>query len=105
MKLVEVLSVKGWCNYQDLVKNQHPELATAYNETINWIYDDYQLPERIVGIVVWKDYIYYLNNNFIYEKITDQHSFCKYAIIKTTDGTVWVFKEEDLKVIYKFEKF
>ena len=97
MELVEVLNVEEWCNYKDLIEEKCPELTEAFEETTFKIYDNFELPKKIVGFVVWKNYLYHSDGK--------TRSYYKYKIIKANDGGVWIFKEEDLKTIYKFEKF
>ena len=97
MELVEVVNIEEWCNYKDLIEEKCPELVESFEETIFRIYDDFELPKKTIGFVVWKDYLYYSDGK--------TRSFYKYVIVKTKGENVWVFKEEDLKVIYKFKRF
>ena len=97
MELVEVVNIEEWCNYKDLIEEKCPELVESFEETIFRIYDDFELPKRIIGFVIWKDYLYYSDGK--------THSYYKYVIVKANGKGVWVFKEEDTKTIYKFERF
>lgn len=97
MELVEVVNVEEWCNYKDLIEEKYPELVEPFEETIFRIYDDFELPKRIIGFVIWKDYLYYSDGK--------TRSYYKYVIVKANGKGVWVFKEEDTKTIYKFERF
>ena len=97
MELVEVVNAEEWCNYKDLIEEKCPELVESFEETIFRIYDDFELPKRIIGFVIWKDYLYYSDGK--------TRSYYKYVIVKANGKGVWVFKEEDTKTIYKFEKF
>ena len=97
MELVEVVNVEEWCNYKDLIEEKCQELVESFEETIFRIYDDFELPKKIIGFVIWKDYLYYSDGK--------TRSYYKYVIVKANGKGVWVFKEEDTKTIYKFEKF
>ena len=97
MELVEVVNVEEWCNYKDLIEEKCQELVESFEETIFRIYDDFELPKRIIGFVIWKDYLYYSDGK--------TRSYYKYVIVKANGKGVWVFKEEDTKTIYKFERF
>ena len=97
MELVEIINVEEWCNYGDLVGEKCPELVESFKKTIFQIYNNFELPKKIIGFVVWKDHICYSDGK--------TRSYYKYVIVKANDGSVWVFKEEDTKTIYRFEKF
>ena len=97
MELVEIINVEEWCNYGDLVGEKCPELVEPFKKTIFQIYNNFELPKKIIGFVIWKDYLYYASSK--------TRSYYKYVIVKANDGSVWVFKEEDTKTIYRFEKF
>ena len=97
MELVEVVNVKEWCYYKDLIEEKCPELVESFKKTNYEIYNNFELPKKIVGFVVWKDYLYCSDDK--------TSSYYKHVIVKANNGGVWVFKEEDKKTIYKFEKF